>query len=101
MDCKTCKEGRTSDVPFIVHEADMARMERTNKRSTTIIVLLIIALLGSWIGFVIHENQYETVTETTQTVWQSSNTGGENRFVGGDYNGYPESTDNGEDLPQA
>ena len=65
MDCRTCKEGRPADVPFIVHEADMARMERTNKRNTIIIVLLIIALLASWIGFMIYESKFETVTETT------------------------------------
>ena len=64
MDCKTCKEGRPADVPFIVHEADMARMERTNKRNTIIIVLLIIALLASWIGFMAYESKFETVTES-------------------------------------
>ena len=92
MDCKTCKE-RTTDVPFIVHEADMARMERTNKRNTTIIFLLIIVLIASWVGFMIYESRFETVTETTQDVWQEADNGGSNRFIGGDYHGIPESTD--------
>lgn len=103
MDCRTCKDGRPADVPFIVHEADMARMERTNKRSTAVIVLLIIALLASWLGFVIHESKYETVTEMTQDVWQEADNGGiaTNRFIGGDYYGNPaESAYNGEDVPQ-
>lgn len=105
MDCKTCKEGRTSDVPFVVHEADMARMERTNKRSATIIILLIVLLIASWTGFLIYENQYvDVITETTQEVWQEADNGGvaTNRFIGGDYHGYTaESTDDGENIPAA
>ena len=31
MDCSSCKEGKTT-VPYIVHESEMARMERSNKR---------------------------------------------------------------------
>ena len=101
MDCKTCKEGRPADVPFIVHEADMARMERTNKRCQHIIILLIIVLIASWIGFMAYESKYETVTETTQEVWQEADNGGNNRFIGGDYHGTAESEDGYTDVPQA
>lgn len=87
MDCKTCKEHRAEAVPFIVHEADMARMERTNKHSMCIIILLIVALIASWIGFIIYESQFETVNETTQEVWQDADNG-INRFVGGDFVGF-------------
>ena len=93
MDCKSCKENRPADVPFIVHEADMARIERTNKRNQFVIILLIIALLASWIGFMVYESKFETVTETTQEVWQEADNGGNNRFIGGDYHGEAESTD--------
>ena len=42
----------------------MARMERANKRSFIIIIILIIALIATNAGWVIYESQFETV-ETT------------------------------------
>ena len=33
-DCKTCKENKVADVPYIVHETEMARAE-TSRRPTT------------------------------------------------------------------
>ena len=88
MDCNTCKEKR-AEVPYIVHEGDMARMERTNKRSHILNVILAVLLICSWAGFLLYESQFELVTETTtQEVWQETD-GGDNQFVGGDYNGDP------------
>ena len=91
MDCNTCKDRQkqVQPVPFIVHEADMARMERTNKRSNVLCIILAVLLLTSWGGFIWYESQFETVTETTtQEVWQETDDG-DNQFVGGDYNGNP------------
>lgn len=88
MDCNTCKEKRT-EVPYLVHEGDMARMERTNKRSHILNIILAILLIASWGGFLWYESQFELVAETTtQEVWQETD-GGDNQFVGGDYNGDP------------
>lgn len=104
---------RCESVPYIVHEADMARLENSmkqtnkalenamgaaNKRYFIVVVLLILALIGSWAFFFIYENQFETVTETTvQDVWQDANLGGINRFVGGDSYGETEG-ENGYDT---
>lgn len=66
----------------------MARMDRTNKRSHVLNVILAILLITSWAGFLWYESQFELVTETTtQEVWQETD-GGDNQFVGGDYNDY-------------
>lgn len=88
MDCNTCKEKRT-EVPYLVHESTMARMERTNKRLWIVVIILIVSLIATNAGWIWYESQFELVTETTtQEVWQETD-GGDNQFFGGDYNGDP------------
>lgn len=54
------------DVPYLVHEGDMTRMERTNERLWIIIIILIILFVGS-IAYIIYEkDQYEDVVVTTE-----------------------------------
>ena len=78
-DCK--KEHNASEsVPYIVHEASMARMERQAKRLWITVLALIVILVatnGAWIWY---ESQLETIY---QEVTQEANTG-TNNFVGGD-----------------
>ena len=48
MDCENCKiTQRTGPepVPYIAHEAEMARLERTNKRVTILAALEAVALV--------------------------------------------------------
>ena len=78
-------------IPFSVHEGEVTRAERTQKRLIAIIIILIILLAGTNIGWAIYEAQYEDIV-TTQTVEQEADSG-ENLFVGGDYNGTAESND--------
>lgn len=63
-DCKTCKENRQT-VPYLVHEAAMARLERTIKR---LWIALLICIAGI-IGMFIYESQYidEQVTIEAET----------------------------------
>ena len=70
-------------IPYIVHEGDMARQERTIKRLWILCILLIILLCGSNAAWFYHESQYEDVVTTTQEVIQD-NDNGTNNFVGGD-----------------
>ena len=58
MDCETCKEKRKvvvqtpKDVPYIVHEGAVARLERVIKRMWVLVLSLIILLVasnGAWI----------------------------------------------------
>lgn len=84
-----------SDVPYIVHEGAMARLDRTIKRLWIVIILLIVMLVatnGCWIWY---NSQFETVEEstTTQSVEQDAKDG-TNNFVGGDVNGETDSNDN-------
>ena len=85
MDCDTCKEKRREHdaVPFLVHEADMARMERQNKKTWILCVILAALLVISWAGFLAFESQFEYVSETTQEVTQTADGHSNNRFVGG------------------
>ena len=77
-----------NDVPYIVHEGDMARMERSNKRLWIVVLVLIILLLGSNVAWLMYESQFEEVTTTTQEVTQEVECENSyNSFVGGDYNG--------------
>jgi len=85
-------------VPFIVYESSMARAERTIKRLWILALVIVALLVASNIGWLIYESQFETVTETTQEVWQEADSGGLNRFVGGDFYGIAEGTDDDTDI---
>lgn len=81
-------ENKVADVPYIVHEADMARQERTIKRLwialVIVSVLSLLLLTASWIGFMAYEAQFEDI-EITQ-----DNANGYNNYIGNDgdiYNG--------------
>lgn len=51
-------------IPYFAHEGEMCRMERTNKRLWILILVLIVALIGSNVGWMYYENQFVD-TETT------------------------------------
>lgn len=79
-------------IPYFCHEGDMNRLERVNKRQFVVILILIIALVGSNLAWTIYENQFEDV-ETTIT---QDNKDGINNFIGNDgdiYNGETDSND--------
>lgn len=52
-------------IPYFSHEGDMARMERANKRLWIIILVLIVALVGSNGAWIYYESQFEDVATTT------------------------------------
>ena len=73
MDCETCKEKRKvisqtpKDVPYIVHEGDVARLERVIKRMWVLVLSLIILLVASNGAWILWESQYQTIeTNITQ-----------------------------------
>lgn len=84
MSCETCKTKTTTpeNVPYIVHESAMARMERTNKRLLITILTLIFLLVGSNCAWLWYEAQFETVEYTQEVTQEADN--GTNNFVGGD-----------------
>lgn len=63
-------------VPYIVHEGDMTRLERTNRRLWILSIMLVLLLVGSNAGWIWYENQFQEVeTVTTQEVDQDVDTG--------------------------
>jgi hypothetical protein len=82
-DCNSCAKNKAeiAPVPYIVHESDMARLERTIKRLWILLILLIVLLVGSNIAWTIYEGQFETV-ETTE-ITQDVDTGEGDAFVSG------------------
>ena len=57
----------TDTISYLAYESAMARMERANKRSFIIILILILALIATNTGWIIYESQFET-TETSTSI---------------------------------
>lgn len=72
--CDECKRCAMNDdmTNVVMSSADWQRSEqrhlRREKRFVAIIVLLILLLVGSNVGWVIYENSFEVVEETTETI---------------------------------
>ena len=65
-------------VDIYVHEADMARMERTIARSHFLSIVLLVILLATNIGWLYYESSY---TDTVTTVTQELDSSGGNAII--------------------
>ena len=84
--CNNCGTEKTpANVPYVAHEFAMARAERQSKRLVAVIILLILLLVGSNIGWLVYESQFEDYVVTQEVEQEADN--GENHFIGGDYVG--------------
>ena len=64
-------------IPYVVHESDMARMERQIKRLWIVLIMTIVFLVGSNAAWIWYESQFvDAVTETVET----STEGGGNAY---------------------
>lgn len=88
--CDGCKSS-TAVIPFAVHEHDMTRLERDNKRLWLVVIILIAALIATNMAWIVYEASEVTV-DIDQDVDQQAESGN-NIFVGGDSYGHSESTD--------
>lgn len=82
------------DVPYIVFESEMVRLERIIKKLFVLIVVLIVLLFGTNIYWIWYESQFEEVVTTEVT---QDNADGINNYVGNDgdiTNGETDSKDN-------
>lgn len=66
------------DVPYIVYESEMARLERIIKRQFCLIIVALIFLVGTNLYWIWYEQQF--VDEVTVT---QDNTDGYNNYVDG------------------
>lgn len=84
-----------ASIPYIAHESMMARLERITHRQWIVILVLILALVASNVGWIVYESQRETYEEVTVT--QDANTeegNAVNRYIGGDSYGESEADNN-------
>lgn len=77
------------NIPYIAHEADMARMERIIKRLWILLIISLVALVGTNVAWVVYEAQFQAVDTISQDVEQEADGNGNNMFVGGDNYGIP------------
>jgi hypothetical protein len=89
--CDECKRCAINDnmTTVVMSSADWQRSEqrhlRREKRFVAIIVLLILLFVGSNIGWLIYESQFEVVEETTtETTITQDNANGYNNYIGND-----------------
>ena len=92
-------ENNRITIDYVAHEADMARMERINKRLWIALIVVILLLAVSNAAWSYRESQFEDVITTTETVTQDTGSGsGDNTFsgdfIGGDYYGETNSNKN-------
>ena len=74
-------EEKIASIPYYAHEGEMARAERTNLRLWILVILLILALIGTNAAWIYHESQYKT-EELSFEVQQDTDGGGDNTFTG-------------------
>ena len=86
---KSCKEPES--VPYIVHEASMARMERQAKRLWIAVLWLIVLLVGTNAALLYYESQ---VSDLVTTIEAEQDGSGVNIVSGGDLDYGAESEDN-------
>ena len=92
--CETCKtkmQNAPESVPYIVHEASMARMERHTKRVWIALIICIVMLLASNAAWLYAWCQYDYASYEAIT-----DNGGDANIIGNDgdiYNGYGETAE--------
>ena len=80
VNCNGKDKNTPENVPYLVHEMEMARAERTIKRLWITTLILIFMLVGTNAAWIYFESQWETVYQ--DVVQEADN--GTNNFVGGD-----------------
>lgn len=78
--CNGKDKNTPENVPYLVHESEMARAERTIKRLWITTLILIFMLVGTNAAWIYFESQWETVYQ--EVVQEADN--GTNNFAGGD-----------------
>ena len=88
-------------IPYYAHEGEMVRMERMNKRLWIVIIILIVALIGTNVAWLVYESQFTDEVITVEQEGQTEN-GGDNIFNGtGELTIYGESEANSNNQAQS
>lgn len=78
--CDSCGKRPPEPVPYVAHEADMARQERTIKRLWILLLVMLVLLVGTNGAWIYYESQF---AEETTTVEQDIETGDGDAFIAG------------------
>ena len=83
--CNSCGTDKApASVPYVVHESAMARAERQTKSLVWVIVLLIVLLVGTNVGWLAYENSFEDVNTTEEyQIEQDAESGNNNSIING------------------
>lgn len=84
--CNNCGTDKApASVPYAVFESSMMRADLLSKRLVAVIILLIVLLVGSNVGWLIYESQFEVVEETTEeyVIEQDAESGNNNSIING------------------
>ena len=99
---KLNNEQKAVSIPYYLHEGEMFRLERLNKRWFIAFLIVLVMLFVTNVAWIIHEMQYKDEVWTYE-IQQDSGEGGTNtytdntvRFIGGDDNAEADSQNNGE-----
>lgn len=95
---------KTVSIPYYVHEGEMYRVERLNKRWFIAFLIVLFMLFGTNLGWVIYENQFETYSyEIQQDSGEGNNTytGNTVRMVGGNNYGEANDQNNGQEAGES
>ena len=68
-----------------------ARFDTANKRLFIVIIVLVVTLIGTNLGWLYYESQMDTISIEAE---QRAEGHGNNYVIGGDYGGQTESSDN-------
>lgn len=68
-------EIKSTSVPYLVHEENMVRMERTIHKLWVLCLALLICLVGTNAGWIYYESQWEVVSDTQNYEITSSDNG--------------------------
>lgn len=91
--CNNCvTENKNIVVPYAAHEIAIATSERHSKRLWIVILVLIVALLGTNLAWIIYENSFDDYVITQDVEQDAEN--GTNNFVGGNVYGEAEDKNN-------
>lgn len=87
--CNKCKPADNVLISYVVHESDMARSERTNRRLWVVVIILIATLIISNLAWIVYEYQYQqTEIERYNIEQEASGNSINNSIIGrGDING--------------
>lgn len=82
--CNGCGEG-LAVMPIAQHEKDQNRLMKIIKWLVAVIALLIVLLVGSNVGWLIYESQFETVESIVEEyqVEQNAESGNNNSIING------------------